>query len=152
MGVNPFEPPRSTEQAPEAVGGKEVLAEAALAELIAGAPWARWAARLTLLGAAVGLVNAIVSYARSAKTPDAVGALAGGPISIIIALVFFFVFRRYAQHAERLSNRQPEELAEALDAQRAIFKAYGVLAIIGMGFVVLGLTAAIVIAIYLRSR
>ena len=63
-----------------------------------------------------------------------------------IAILFVVLFRRYAGHVERLRDRQPGALPGVVDAQRALFKTFGIFTIVGLALVPL-VIAGVVVAV-----
>jgi hypothetical protein len=150
MTVNPFEPPRAAEAVVPGIDGDpaSALPTAALGELVSSGPWVRWAARLALVSAVVGLLNSGFSLSRATATAEKVGAVFGIVLGVPIALLFVLLFRRYASHVERLRDRQPGALPGVVDSQRVLFKTFGIFIIIGLAAVPLmiaGVVAAVLV-------
>jgi hypothetical protein len=146
MSVNPFEPPRAADAV---VPGANVdpagtLPEAALGELVASAPWVRWSARLALVSAVVGLLNSGVSLARAGQTAEKVTALLGILLGVPLAILFVVLFRRCADHTERLLERQQQAVTGVMDSHRALFKTFGILMILSLTLVPLAILGGIV--------
>jgi hypothetical protein len=151
--VNPFEPPRAADAGIPGLDAQptSVVPPAAVGELVASAPWARWAARLALVSILAGLVNAGLTLARSGPAAQKIASVVGILISMPVAILFVVLFRRYANEAERLRDRLPGALPGVVDAQRALFKTYGILTIIMMAFIPLAIIAAIIGAVAMRG-
>jgi hypothetical protein len=156
MAINPFEPPRSREPEPALSTAATLSApgevpEAALGELIAAAPWARWAARLSLLSLALTVLNAVSTTIRAKQTSEMVGGIAGAAIALPMTIIFLFIYRRYAADSERLArHRDPQALAGVLDGQRSLFKAYGILVLLGLSIVLLVILAGVIMCLAVR--
>jgi hypothetical protein len=153
MSVNPFEPPRAAEAVISRASAEpaSALPEAALGELVSSAPWVRWAARLALVSAVVGLLNSGFSLSRATQTAEKIGAVFGLVLGVPLAILFVVLFRRYAGHVERLRDRQPGALPGVVDAQRALFKTFGIFTIISMALVPLAIIAAVVAAVVAKG-
>jgi hypothetical protein len=153
MTVNPFEPPRSAEAVVPGGDGTPAgsLPEAALGELVASAPWARWAGRLALVSAVVGLLNGAVTLGRAGQPAEKVGAVFGIVLGVPVAILFVVLFRRYAGHAEGLRQRLPGALAGVADSQRSLFKTFGILMIVTMALVPLAVLAGVVAVIVAKG-
>ncbi len=150
MSVNPFEPPRAADAVVPGASAEpaSALPEAALGELVSSAPWVRWAARLALVSAVVGLLNSGYSLSRAAQTTEKVGAVFGIVLGVPLAILFVVLFRRYAGHVERLRDRQPGALPGVVDAQRALFKTFGIFTIVSMALVplvIMGVVIAVMV-------
>lgn len=146
--ANPFEPPRAVDAAAPVNGQPaSTMPEAAVAELVASAPWVRWAARLAVVSIIASLGNAGLSLARASQTSLKVTAVAGVVIGVPIAVLLVMLFRRYAGQAERLRERQPGALPGVVDAQRALFKTYGIFTIVMMALVPLAFIVAVLAAV-----
>lgn len=145
--VNPFEPPRSTDIGALGSGSPAGnLPDEAVAELVASGPWARWSTRLAVVGLLVSVVSAVVSLVRNTPASEKVASMVSLAISLPITLLFVVLFRRYAGHAEALRDGRPGALPGVVDAQRSVFKAYGIFSIIMLVLVVLGMIIAIAAA------
>ena len=104
--VNPFEPPRAADAAVPALDGQpaSALPEAAVGELVTSASWVRWAARLALVSAVVGLASCAVTLAKGGQTSEKVGAVAGVIFGVPVSILYWVLFQRYAGHLQRLGD------------------------------------------------
>jgi hypothetical protein len=151
--VNPFEPPRAADAAIPGLDAQPTSAvpEAAVSELVASAPWARWSARLAVLSILGSVVNMGVALARPGPPAQKITSVVSVLIALPVAILFVVLFRRYASEAERLGARQPGALPGVVDAQRALFKTYGILTIVAMAFVPLAIIAGIIGAVAMKG-
>jgi hypothetical protein len=150
MGVNPFDPPR-TDLEGGAGGGEHAMPAEALRELVGTAPWARWTVWLVMISIPLNVLNAVLTMSK-AKTPFEVGSQVGSlVVGLPITIVFLLLYRRYAARAGELAGGEPRAASEVIDAQRSLFKAYGIFAIIALVLVVLMTTLGIVGAM-MRGR
>lgn len=151
--VNPFEPPRAADAAAPALDGQPASAvpEAAVGELVASAPWVRWAARLAVLSILTSGVNAAVSLGRAGHPTQRVAPVVGIVVGLPIAVILVVLFRRYAGQLERLRETRPDALPGVVDAQRALFKTYGILTIVMMAFIPLAIIVAVVGAVAMKG-
>jgi hypothetical protein len=148
MGVNPFDPPRTDLEGGGSDGGPaagKAIPEAAVRELVGTAPWARWTARLVLLSIPLTVINAVVAMAKAKQAAEIGGQVAGLVIGLPITIVFLVLFRRFAARASDLAAGEPRAAGEAIDAQRALFKGYGILMIIMLVLIVFGTVIGIVV-------
>lgn len=127
---NPFAPPRSDEDdAVAPLGDAPVwLSERAWQELLAREPWARWAARLAIASLAAGVVRIGVVLLRSpSQVPRGavVGTAAGLPFGIASAWFLDRCARRLREARETGGDAAPS----VLDADRALLRAWGWMAI-----------------------
>jgi hypothetical protein len=140
MGVNPFDPPRTDleggggDDGPAA--GKAIPA-AALRELVGSAPWARWTVLLTMISLPLTVLNSIVAMSKAKQTAEIVGQVATLVVGLPVSILFLVLYRRYSARASELAGGEPRAAGEVIDAQRSLFKAYGILMIVMVVFVVL---------------
>jgi hypothetical protein len=146
MESNPFAPPRTSDLdggAPVALAGMAV-AEEALNELAASAPWVRWFMRLTGASIVLGFITTIVTVAQAKNGTDAARAILGTAVATPISAIFFFVLRRYAKHAGRLAGGERSAAEAVIEAQSSYFKVSGVMIIIMVGLGILAVAGGIV--------
>lgn len=129
MEINPFEPPRTAPTADGAPTGEPVLSDGVLRELAACAPWTRWLAR-------IGVVSIVLSFVQAIVQPS-VSTVIGAVIGAVITGLFIAIYRRHTAATERIAAGDPTSGTDAVDAQALYFKTSGVLAIIGIGIVIL---------------
>jgi hypothetical protein len=151
--VNPFEPPRAADAAVPALDGQPASAmpEAAVVELVTSVSWVRWAARLALVSAVVGLASCAVTLAKASQTSEKVGAVAGVLFGVPVSVLYWLLFQRYAGHLQRLGDGRSGALPGALDAQRALLKTFGILTIVLLALVPLAILGAVVIFIVTKG-
>jgi hypothetical protein len=100
----------------------------------------------------VGIVIAGLTLVRLAPSEGLVLAVVY-PISGLLYLVPSVYLYRYASQIEDfVRNGEDWQLELALDSQRAFWKFVGILALVSIGFFVLGVAAAIIIPGILRAR
>jgi hypothetical protein len=151
--VNPFEPPRAADAAAPALDGQpaSALPEAAVSELVASAPWVRWAARLALVSAVVALASCAVTLAKASLTSEKIGAVAGVIFGVPVSILYWLLFQRYAGHLQRLGEGRPAALPAALDAQRSLLKTFGILTIVLLALVPLAIIGGVVAVIVTKG-
>lgn len=123
-----------------------MLSEAALQELSAGAGWARWFARFTLISIVVAAVETFVSLFAQRGKVGAVGPLVSLMFGTGISIAYLAVLRRYAAAAERLRAGTRQAAVDVVFAQSSYFKLSGVITIVALALLVLVFVVGIAVA------
>lgn len=153
MTINPFEPPRAVEETAAAAavtGDGAEVPSAAIDELVKSAPWARWAAIAFIVGSACNVLESLAKVVMTGKSAHLGAAIGGATVSIPMAVLFWWVSRRYYTNAARLPAGGRAALAEVIAAQRALFTGMGVITLAAIGLVMLAIGAGIAIAWFMR--
>jgi hypothetical protein len=152
VSTNPFEPPRTSDLEGSSGPGELVLSEAALQELSAGAGWARWFARITLISIVGGIIETSVSLFASRGKAGMATPLITLIVGTAISIAFLAVLRRYATAAERLRAGTRQAAIDVVLAQASYFKLSGVLTIVVLALLVLVVVVGIAAGISTGGR
>jgi len=140
---NPFEPPRSDLDGGKAAAtGPVLVADEALEELAAAAPWVRRLTRVMVLSIGVQLFTSIAVVQQYGFAWTKLATLVGG-VTIAISALFLVVLRRYAAASERFRDGDDEAIGPLLAAQALYFKLVAGLAAIGLTVYIVWLAVGI---------
>jgi hypothetical protein len=136
---NPFEPPRTADL--DGDGGDTTQAlpvpAEALEQLIGGATWVRWSARMLSASIAVGLIIAVVDFLRTDIALMKMATLLSVAIGTAVYTIILVLLRRYAAASDSL-RAGTESAGRVIDAQASLLRLLGVLTIVSLALMVLG--------------
>ena len=127
-----------------------VVSAAALYELMAAAPWARWLTRMICLSIAVGLVHAVTDFVRLSGPSDRGVRVLWTAFRTGVGTIFVLAPLRYAAAATRLRPDEPATRAETIAAQASCLGWLGITIIVATMLLALALGAAYFLARTLR--
>lgn len=144
--TNPFEPPRTANLDGDGEDASHAppVPDEALQELIAGAAWVRWSARMTSVSIAVGLIVALVDVLRTAIPNIKLLVLFSAAVGTAVSTTLLVFLRRCAAASDRL-RAGTGSVGAVVDTQASFLKLLGVLAIVALALTVLSVGAGFVI-------
>jgi hypothetical protein len=150
--ANPFEPPRSDLEGVAAAGDAGTVPEPALRDLVATAPWARWTVRFALASLVLSLINAVVTMVKAKNAVVAGSQIGSLVVGLPVSILFLVFFQRYAARAAELAAGEGRALPDVIDAQRSLYKLFGIVTIILFVVMALFMVVAIVVGVMAAGR
>jgi hypothetical protein len=127
-------------------------------------PWVLFLAALGFVGAALSMGIAVIFVGSMAIVPGTSGLTgAGGVATLVIGVSFYvvvgvvsgffaFLLLRYSRAiGQVIAQERTEDIEQALDAQRVLFKGAGIATIAGIGLSIVGMFGVIVAVALMAS-